>query len=181
MTKKEFETFLEQKVRSTTETSPIDWEAKKRDWLKQLDGFYLLVGTWLADYKDSGKLKVEMSTVSLSEEHIGTYEAASMTISLGTDKVTLVPVGTLIIGGRGRVDMTGPAGTAKFILTGKHSKGVGISVTITERPQPAQQALPQDGAAEELVWKLATPPPKIRLINLEAETFFSALTEVVNG
>jgi hypothetical protein len=104
-----------------------------------------------------------------------------MAIFLGSDKVILEPIGTLVIGARGRVDMIGPAGTAKFILTGKHANGTRISFGITGENKVAMQARIEPAAADELVWKLATPPPKVRFIELKPETFFSALTEVVNG
>lgn len=181
MTKDEFAKVLDQKVRASTETPPIDWEAKKRDWLEHLATLYLTVEGYLAQFQQSGKVKLEKGKVPLNEEHIGQYEADSMTILLGSDKVTLAPIGTLLIGAKGRVDMTGPAGTVKFILTGKHSTGIKISVTVSGEDRQARQAPPPPVPPEEFVWKIATPPPKVRFIPLQPETFFSALTEVVNG
>jgi hypothetical protein len=181
MTKEEFETFLEQRGQATREAKLIDWESRKRDWLLRLGGFYSTIEGYLAHYKNSGKLKVDRSKVPLTEEHIGTYQADAMDISIGSDKVTLAPIGTLLIGARGRVDMTGPAGTVKFVLTGRHSNGIRISVPTAGENPPAREASPQPSTPEEFMWKIATPPPKIRFIELGAETFFSALTEVVNG
>ena len=181
MTKDDFEKVLEQKARASIETPPIDWEAKKRDWLEKLDSFYLTVEGYLDQFQKSGKLKLEKVKILLEEDHIGEYQADSMTIFLGSDIVTLVPIGTLLIGAKGRVDMTGPAGTVKFILTGKHSNGFKISVTIPGENQLGRQLPSQMVVPEEFVWKIATPPPKIRFIELQPETFFSALTEVVNG
>jgi hypothetical protein len=180
MTKIEFEKFLEQKGPARSET-PTDWEAQKCKWLENLAKFYSAVEGYLAEFQKSGKVKLEMSKVLLTEERIGEYQADSMAIFLGPDKVTLVPIGTLLIGARGRVDMTGPAGTAKFILTGKHSNGIGISFNIAGETQPARETRPEPVTPDELVWKLATPPPKVHFIELKPETFFSALTEVVNG
>ncbi len=31
------------------------------------------------------------------------------------------------------------------------------------------------------IWKIATPPPNIKYINLDEETFFDALMEVIDG
>jgi hypothetical protein len=181
MTKEQFEKFVEQRDRASKEAKPIDWESRKRDWLEDLAGFYSTIEGYLAEYKNSGKLKVERSRVSLTEQYIGTYQADSMAILIGSDKVTLVPVGTLIIGARGRVDMAGPAGTVKFILAGRDSDGIRISVTVAGENQPGPEVQPRPIAREEFVWKIATPPPRIRFIELEPETFFSALTEVVDG
>jgi len=181
MTKEEFEKVLDQKARASTETPPINWEATKRDWLENLATFYSTVEGYLAQFQKSRKVRLEKANISLKEEQIGEYKANSMTIFLGSDKVTLVPIGTMLIGAKGRVDMTGPAGTVKFILTGKRSNGIRISMTISGEKRPAREALLQPVAPEKFVWKIATPPPKVRFIDLQPETFFSALTEVVNG
>ena len=182
MTKQQFEEFLEQKARETREAKPIDWESQKRDWLRNLAGFYSAIEGFLRPYQESGMLRLERSSVRLSEEHIGSYEAGSMTILIGSDKVEILPIGTLVIAARGRVDMTGPAGTVKFILTGKHSKGVKTSFRVVGEEPPAQRApAPEPAAPEELVWKIATAPPRIQFIELNPETFFSALMEVTNG
>lgn len=182
MTKEEFENFLEQKAR-TEKAKPIDWESQKGEWLQNLRSFYSTIGGYLAPYRESGKLKVESSSVRLTEEHIGTYEAECRTVLVGSDKVTLVPVGTFLIGARGRVDMNGPLGTVKFILTGKHSSGISISWKIRgeEKQPPRKEPVKKEAVPEEFVWKIATPPPKVRFIELTPETFFSALTDVVNG
>lgn len=181
MTKEEFEKFLEQKARATRQTTPIDWEARKHLWLQNLAGFYSTIEDYLAPYREAGKLKVERYSVSLTEEYLGTYPAQAVSVFIGSDKVTLVPVGTLIIGARGRVDMAGSAGKVKFLLTAKHSTGIRMSIRDGEN-QPAENAPASPHAVpEEFVWKIATPPPKIRFITLAPETFFSALMEVVNG
>jgi hypothetical protein len=181
MTKEEFEKVLDLKARASTEAPAIDWESKKRDWLEELDKFYSTVEGYLAQFQESGKIKLEKAKILLEEEHLGQYQADSMTILLGSDKVSLTPVGTLLIGAKGRVDMVGPAGTVKFILAGKQSDGIRISMTISGEKQPARETLPNPIAPEEFVWKIATPPPKVRFIELRPETFFSALAEVVNG
>jgi hypothetical protein len=78
--------------------------------------------------------------------------------------------------------MKGPAGTVKFILTGKHSNGIRISFEIVEKDQRAKkEPASKRDLPEEFVWKITTPPPKIQFIELTQESFFSALTEIVNG
>lgn len=182
MTKEEFKKVVEEKSRAAKEAPAIDWEATKREWLENLARFYLLVEGYLAEFQTEGNVKVERSQVTITEENLGQYQAESRSILIGDDKVNLVPIGTLLIGAKGRVDMVGPAGTAKFVLTGKHSNGIRISVSVRGETKTAQAAPAEEPAApEEFAWKLATPPPKVRFIDMEPETFFSALTEVVNG
>lgn len=160
----------------------IDWRAQREEWLRNLEEFYSIIDQYLAEFVQEGTVSITASSVFLTEERIGAYEAPSRTIFVGVNKVTLTPVGTLLIGARGRVDMTGPAGTAKFILTGKHSNGVRISVTVQSEATAQHQIKQKETEAkEEYAWKIATPPPRVQFIELTSDTFFNALTEVLNG
>jgi hypothetical protein len=178
MNKEEFEKFLQQKTLEAKPSVEVNWEAKKATWLKRLAEFYSDVDKYLGEYVQSGKIKLETKSISLNEDYIGQYQADSKYISIGSSLVTLKPIGTLLIGAAGRVDMVGPAGAVKFILTGKDSDGMRISITYGGG-KPA--APPAKIAPEDYVWKIATPPPRVRFIEVNLETFLNALTEVVNG
>lgn len=182
MTKQQFDTFVETKAREPKESDSIDWEARKLEWLDALARFYREVELWLKDYVAADKIQMKSGELLLHEEYIGTYPAQTRVIIIGADRVVLKPIGTLLIGTRGRVDMEGPKGSVKFILTGKHSNGIDISLSVVDRKGVrARKEKAQPEAPEEWVWKIATPPPKIRFIELNAEAFFDALMEVVNG
>jgi hypothetical protein len=180
--KEEFGRFVLQKADEANKAATIDWQARKQEWLGHLEAFYGIVEGYLDEFVKEGNVSVTKASAFISEELIGTYEAPTRAIFVGKEKVTLTPVGTLLIGAKGRVDMAGPAGTAKFILTGKHSNGVRISVSVHEEGKVNQQRKsPEAEVEEEWVWKLATPPPRVRFIELTSDTFFNALTEVLNG
>jgi hypothetical protein len=183
MTKQQFETFLEAKARETKTPDPVDWIARKQEWLKSLEMFYRQVELWLKDYLATGKIEMKRGDETLQEQHLGTYHAESLVLTIGMDRVVLQPIGTLLIGARGRVDMQGPKGTVKFILTGEHSDGIHVSISEAgpKGGAPAPLRKPRPKPSEEWVWKIATPPPMVRFIELTPESFFGALMEVVNG
>ena len=122
MTKEEFEKVLDRKASVASKTKLVDWESKKNQWLRHLAEFHSEVEGYLAPYLAKGKLKAERYRVTINEENIGAYEADAILVEIGPEKVTLVPIGTLLFGASGRVDMTGSRGIVKFILTGKDSK-----------------------------------------------------------
>jgi hypothetical protein len=183
MTKQEFEIFLDEKEREAKNVPTIDWEARKQEWLKSLEKLYDDVNTWLKTYIESDKIRIEQGEVTLEEQHLAKYKAGTRTLYIGAEQVSLQPVGTLLIGARGRVDMEGPKGTVKFILTGKRSNGIRISMSVADsrQPAPVRASNPRQQEPEEWVWKIATPPPKVEFIELTAEVFMGALMEVVNG
>jgi hypothetical protein len=179
MEREAFKTFVEKKTNESKRVEQIDWGARKDEWLVELGNFYSIIEGYLSEFSKAGKIKIERSTVFLNEESIGRYQAESRIIRIGLDKVNLAPVGTLLIGAKGRVDMAGPRGTVRFILTGKHSNGLRISITINGEAEKRRGNGPKP--KEEYVWKIATPPPNVHFIELTAETFFNALTDVLNG
>jgi len=59
--------------------------------------------------------------------------------------------------------------------------GPGLSVAI--EPRDKQREVEQEKEADgiEWAWKIATPPPRIKYIEVNAESFFDALMEVINA
>lgn len=182
MSKEEFDRFVESKSQQTGPKA-IDWEKRKKEWLKTLNYFYSQVDQWLSEYTKTGKIEIQDCNIRLHEENIGEYIAGMRTIKIGPEVAILRPIGTLIIGARGRVDLEGPKGNIKFILTGKNSNGIRISIKVIDPRNKTLDAATtkEPEPEEEWVWKIATSPPKIQFIELDQDTFFDALTEVLNG
>lgn len=182
MSKEEFDRFVEAKSQQPGPKA-IDWKNRKEEWLKALNCFYSQVEQWLSEYTKAGKIEVQECNIHLYEENLGEYIAGMRTIKIGPEVAILRPIGTLIIGARGRVDLEGPKGNIKFILTGKNSNGIRISIKVIEpsNETPGSATAKEPEPEEEWVWKIATSPPKIQFIELDQDTFFDALTEVLNG
>ncbi|MFH1116078.1 MAG: hypothetical protein V1792_19365 [Pseudomonadota bacterium] len=172
MGKKDFDEFLE-KDRANTHLEPrVDWTGRRDEWLEYLREFYKLVAEFLSDYVASGDVSTEYEDKYINEELVGRYPAQSLHLRIRGRDVILDPVGTNVIGARGRVDMTGPAGTVRFVLIGWDVIRVR---TRRERGAEAETNIP------EWVWKIATPPPRISYLDLNAESFLDALMEVINA
>ena len=166
MTKEAFKAFVAEKV-AEANNEPVDWEGQKKDWLFHLAQLNNRVTSWLTPYITNHSVRLGQEMEPLVEENIGSYFAPMMTITIGNDLVKLVPIGTLLIGARGRVDMTGPKGVARLVIVPKNSTGPQVRV----EPPPVS----------EWVWKLASAPPKITFVELTEESFLDALMGVVNG
>lgn len=155
MTKQEFETFLESKSREAGPVSSLDRDNRKREWLDALQKFYGKVDEWLQEYVASGRIEMEKQRINLHEDFLGSYQAEARLLAIGGALVYLMPVSAVPFGASGRVDLEGPKGTVKLLLTDEGSGG--------------------------LAWKIATPPPRVQFIDLTSETFLQSLTDVVNG
>ena len=110
-----FGDFVESKI---NRAKAIDWETKKNLWLSKVNELYGHIGLWLGDLTQSGKVSLSTDEKrSVVEEHIGPYTVPVMKIGIGDETIRLDPVGTLIIGASGRVDIKGRAGNAMLVLS----------------------------------------------------------------
>ncbi len=179
MGKAKFEEFLShQQETSTIET--VDWNQKKEEWMGYLSVLYEQIENWLDHYIKSGKIILKREPKLIQEERIGEYEVEKLLIKINGETVTLDPIGTNLIGTIGRVDMSGFAGTIRFILVDKNTTSPRMTVTIRDSSiQKVKEN--QEADQTEIVWKIATSPPHIHFEELNEESFFDALMEVING
>jgi hypothetical protein len=93
----------------------------------------------------------------------------------------MTPIGTLLIGAKGRVDVVGPAGRARLVLVNSIASGPTIRVTVSIGGKPEPPTAEVEPKEITWEWKIATSPPAIRYIELTQESLFRALMEVANG
>jgi hypothetical protein len=178
MTKKDFDEFLLIKEKEQKDIPEIDWEAEKDEWLLYLDKLYELFENFLNDYVKKGKIKIAYDEISLTEEYIGNYKAKRMTIEFAGEKITLKPVGTNLIGVKGRVDMIGKFSSAKIVLVDSRMKG--IRDRIFERETQKKDKKHQE---ETIIWewRFVTAPPTRLYQPINEDTIYSVIMELSNG
>jgi hypothetical protein len=118
--KSEFEAFVKRQQQSAASTG-ADWSLELEDWLRSLSELYGRIEELLQDYIKSGAIAVSYREIPMNEEHIGSYTAHQMTLKIGPQEISLRPIGTLLIGTKGRVDVVGPSGRTRFLLVNKES------------------------------------------------------------
>lgn len=100
----DFSDFLERKKAEYKEEE-VNWMDTKKEWIEQLNCFMKKIDGWLEEQQKTGTLSVKEMDVTLQEEHLGEYIAPSRELSIGNKKIQIKPIGRLIIGARGRVDI----------------------------------------------------------------------------
>jgi hypothetical protein len=177
--KSEFDAFVKAQQKSALDAE-IDWHKERDEWLAHLDALYKTIEELLGDYVRAGQILLRYRNVELNEEDIGTYSARRMVIKIGAKEIVLEPIGTLLIGTKGRVDITGPAGSTRIMLVDKDATRPRVRVKVQMSPEqplgPTSPAKPQ-----EWTWKLVTSPPTVRYMELTQDSLFRALLEVGGG
>ena len=179
MSKREFEDLLKKYEQKPLEKE-IDWKKQKQEWLDFIKMFYRSIESWLAPYKQAGKLSYAYQKTQLNEEYIGTYDVDVMIVDFAGQKLTLEPIGTLLIGTKGRIDMEGSRGRVQFILADKNSKGVKINTSISRDGGAKAEA--EEVRTPDWAWKIVLREPrKIAFVDFTENNFFDAVMEAVNG
>lgn len=171
-----FRDFIDQQTAPSTTT--VDWGQQREEWLQHLGQFYKLVEEFLGEYIEQRKVRLERGTKRLHEELVGEYSVDTLTLYIGSNKIDFDPVGTNLIGAKGRVDMRSAQGTVKFVLVPDDATTTVPRVRIVEGAQPVREPLAPE---ENWTWKIATPPPTVGCVELCEDSFQDAIMEVVNG
>jgi hypothetical protein len=176
----EFDAFVKGQQPAEPDDGPVNWEQERTEWLRHLNELYEKIESFLAKYIESGEIKRDYREIPLNEENIGSYTAREMILRIGRQEVTLTPIGTLLIGVKGRVDVVGPAGQGRFVLVDSAAvrPQVKVTVSIGGKANASRQEAPPKA---KWAWKIATSPPIIQYIELTPESLFQTLMEVANG
>jgi hypothetical protein len=177
----DFDQFVARQQTAAAEAAAINWDNERDEWLKHLDALYARIETFLTKYLSSGQIKREYVRLLLNEENIGPYHANKMVLRIGRQQVELVPVGTLLIGSKGRVDVVGPAGAAQLLLVDRRASGPGSLIHVRVGVAGNVPELPTSPREVEWEWRIVTRPPERRFIEITQQNFFQLIMEVANG
>ncbi len=184
MGKVEFEQFLQNEV--IEKRNNINRGLYKDEWFRHLNKlFHNVEKVWLAEYVEQDKIQIKHSKIEIYEEAIGMYVTKELQIFIGERVAKLTPIGTMLIGTRGRADLIGLNGSIKFILADK--KATSPKVEIKEFTSDEDWRLHMENKNKntmnevELIWKITSNPPRVRFTELNQDTFLECLMQVING
>lgn len=178
-----FSEFIRRKTATDEPESgePIDWDKRREDWLHELEELYVRMEDHLLPYTQAGGIRIERTRVQLREDYLGTYDADKLTFKIGREKIVAKPVGTLLIGASGRVDLSGPRKTLKIVLL---SKGGPVLTTRIEHGRVSEESsrpMVRRGEVDEPGWYIETPPPESVVVAFGQDSFRDAIMEVSDG
>ncbi len=138
MVSQRFEEFINQHTLHTADNR----SGILLEWQENLKVLYGTIESYLQPFTENGKIKITYRDVQLYEDGLGDYTVQEAAITLGEKTLSLKPIGTLLIGAKGRVDLTGAYGSAKLIFA-DFSKFPEISNTDFQWmiPNPSRAAI----------------------------------------
>ncbi|MFZ1462258.1 MAG: hypothetical protein WAU38_15795, partial [Ignavibacteria bacterium] len=135
-----FKEYLEVRKKNDTvkEEKKVDWQSRKIKWLSSVENLYETVDNIIVkNFKESGfKITANKEKIRLYEEYIGSYEIDNYIIEANNILIKFFPVGTIIIGAFGRVNMLLPNDTVKLVLQDWNDwrivSGIGSSMKLIQ-------------------------------------------------
>src|ERR1039457_4171169 len=93
----------------------INWQARKDNWVRSVEGLYALVRKMLRKSIESKDVSVRTLKMEVTEDYIGTYTIPAVELTVGGERVEFRPKGVLVIGAAGRVDIRGGRDTVTLV------------------------------------------------------------------
>lgn len=184
MSKADFDAFVKRQQVDEEEKVGFDPAKELREWLEYLNALYEQIKGYLKTYVDNGTAKITLRDIRLNEEFSGGYTASELILTIGRSTVTFTPIGTMLIGSKGRVDAQGPLGKVRLALVNKAVTNARQLIQVTARvvgdppPSPTPKRAKQH---IEWAWKISTPPPEMEFIELTQSAFFNMILALANG
>jgi len=92
----------------------VDWTAVRNEWLADLRALGERIEEWLREPVAQELLRITKRKITLREEALGSYEVPSWQIHAPSRIISVLPVGRVIVGGVGRVDVE--CGLQRYLL-----------------------------------------------------------------
>ncbi len=100
----DLEKILE-KEKENKEKNKIDLEKMRDEWVIEVNDLFSNIKTWLNPLFKKGLLRIVADQKSLFEEAVGSYTVPLMEIYFLNHSITIRPIGTFVVGAKGRVDI----------------------------------------------------------------------------
>ena len=181
MSTKTFDEFVRRRldeVQTNGSNQDVDWNRRREDWIRSLNDLYSKIEKYLKKYTEAAQIHLGREEIQLSEEHIGTYQVEALTVQIGNEKVVAKPIGTLLIGAAGRVDLIGARGMIRLVLL-EGQPTFKVKAVIGGRvEEEVNQPVASCGNIDKSRWYIATLSPNAATTPLIADTFRDALIEL---
>jgi|SRR5665213_556207 len=160
------------------EAVSFDWEKERTDYLANVANLYERARDYLGEYLANSSVKISSDEVEVDEESYGSYRISRLLIDIGHQRVFLEPVGTMLIGSKGRVDLIGSIKRVPILLIRESVKSasdmIHVSVSISgAKPSPPPPRPPK----EPWVWKLRSKRNPDAFDDLNKDTFLTAILD----
>jgi hypothetical protein len=184
MGKKDFDEYI-----STIQKIDSHDDFKKQqlqEWNFYLNDLYdTIIKEWMQEYIKKGTVNYKLKKKSIYEEFSGEYEVDALELTLQGKTLLFDPIGTMLIGAKGRIDLKGKNGNVMLVLVDKNATGPNIRVEIftseKERKERDEKQKKERPSVIEWKWKVVVKNDQMKYEVLDEEVFFDIIMEVIGS
>ncbi|MCJ2067396.1 hypothetical protein MKK75_01015 [Methylobacterium sp. J-030] len=177
----DFDSFVQQQ-QDNKENIKEFWGRERDQYIDYVNKVYGTIEEFLAPWTSTGSVTIEYHEQEIHEEDTGVYNVRKCIISIGNRFIALTPIGTQLIGTKGRIDISGAFGRSRLILVDKDATGIRVSVTHVDLNDPQSSKAEKPPEKEiDWTWKIVSNPPNMKFIEFNKENFLSKIMEISNG
>lgn len=185
----ELKNIIQSKKEHADSEDVFDPKEQITDYITLTNDLYEMVKNSIKELIDEGLVSLKREAIQVNEESLGEYKIDSLSILFSNEKVVFKPVGTMLIGSKGRVDMVGPKGVERFTLIRKGitspSQLIKVNVVVVGKEKKLENEETQKSkklTLEDWDWKLLPNDRNwTKFGEVTEEAITSALARVING
>ena len=171
---KSFEEFVS-KHSDGSQSVNFDVEREIKEWRGALLELYRSIEQFVSPYKDVGSVQLELTPITIYEESLGSYAVNGAVLRVGDAKYILSPIGTMLIGSKGRVDLLGPSGSSMLALVKGDGPRVKVRVTIGNDSKSKTIDNDTTPSDQSWKWKIVSSKPPYTYSELNEDNFLNLL------
>lgn len=172
-----FDEFLAEQNRQKQDNGIFDVSKRIDQFQHHVEELYSLIDNeWLQPYIENGQIPTGKVTISITEERLGTYPIEAKWIDLGAKRVSLTPIGTMLIGTNARIDISYQSKEIMIVRVGENIHGASNLISISVNGE-TQGRIVNPG---RVVWKYIHRNGRLSYVTLNTETFRNLLMELTN-
>lgn len=174
-----FDEFVKQRTDRAKQFA--NYEETLATWQHELGSLYDIMEGYLKNYTESGQIRTERRSVQLTEDYLGSYEAQALAVLIGNDEVIAQPVGALVIGSSGRVDLSGPRRMLRIVLIEKSGSAMNVTTSGADSQEETSTRSLLPSKIDHRGWYFVTPPPDSIATALGEGSFRNAIMDVAGA
>jgi hypothetical protein len=163
-----------------------DKEKAKRDKRRQFDPaeriyrfqtlvsdfFDTLETEWFRDSVAEGLMTIEREQISICEDSLGRYNTEKCRLIMGAEKIEFVPIGTVLLGTDGRIDMVYKRNEVMFVHVGEKVKRASDLMAVLKKIMPNKDL-------GEKVWKYTPKVTRSHYMTANSQSVKSLIMELM--
>lgn len=136
--------------------------------------FDVMEKDWFGDCVAQGLMTIEREKISISEDALGLYNTEKCKLTMGSEKIEFVPIGTILLGTDGRIDLKYRRNEVMFVHVGEKVKRASDLMAVLKKIMPNKDL-------GQKVWKYTPKVTRSHYVTADSQSVRSLIMDLVSA